>query len=111
VIGRREFITLLGGATAWPLPARAQQIGTPVIGFLNSGTREGLAPHLPVFLQALNEIGFVEGRNVTELHPEHAPKRSEPFGSQVCRIEVCPISVCPSASKLANAACPCWVIV
>jgi len=64
-IQRREFVALLGGATAWPPPARAQQIGTPVIGFLNSGTREGLAPHLPVFLQALNEIGFVEGRNMT----------------------------------------------
>jgi putative tryptophan/tyrosine transport system substrate-binding protein len=65
---RREFITLLGGATAWPLPARAQQIGTPAIGFLNSATREGLAPHLPVFLQALNEIGFVEGRNMTVVY-------------------------------------------
>jgi hypothetical protein len=54
---------------------------------------------------------FGRSGRVNELHPEHAPKRSQPYGSQVCRIEVCPISVCPSASKLANAACPCWVIV
>ena len=62
---RREFITLIGGVARGRSRRDAQQIGTPVIGFLNSGTREGLAPHLPVFLQALNEIGFVEGRNMT----------------------------------------------
>ena len=51
-MNRREFITLLGGAVAWPLAARAQQ---PVIGFLNSGTREGFAHFLAAFHQSAGE--------------------------------------------------------
>ena len=60
-LNRREFITLAGGAAAWPLAARAQQ-PMPVIGFLNSGTREGFAHFLAAFHQSLNHAGFVEGR-------------------------------------------------
>jgi putative ABC transport system substrate-binding protein len=62
---RREFISMLGGAAAWPLGARAQQPAMPVIGVLNSGTPEGYMSYLSKFRQALAEAGYVEGRNVT----------------------------------------------
>jgi putative tryptophan/tyrosine transport system substrate-binding protein len=62
-IERRKFLATLGGAAAWPLAARTQ-LAMPVIGFLNTGTREGFAHLLAAFHQSLNQAGFIEGRNV-----------------------------------------------
>jgi putative tryptophan/tyrosine transport system substrate-binding protein len=62
---RREFITLIGGAAAWPRAARAQQSNLPVVGFLNSGS-PGERTHLvAAFHQGLGETAYVDGRNVT----------------------------------------------
>ncbi len=63
--GRRDFIRLVGGATAWPLAARAQQVGKlPTIGFLGTSTPSTMNLWVAAFVQRLHELGWVEGRNL-----------------------------------------------
>src|SRR5438309_7925659 len=75
---RRQFITLLGGAAAWPLAARAQQAKLPTIGFLGASTPLNWNPWTAAFLQRLRELGWVEGRTVA-IEYRWAEGRNERF--------------------------------
>src|SRR3954469_15007398 len=76
---RREFVAGLAGGVVWPVVARAEQPAMPVIGYLNSASRDAFAPYVAAFLRGLKEGGFVEGQNVmieyrsTEDKPERLP--------------------------------------
>ena len=62
---RREFITLIGGATAWPLAALSQPAVTPTIGVLSNVSQEASVGRMRAFRQGLSETGYSEGRNLT----------------------------------------------
>lgn len=90
---RREFVTLLGGAAAWPFGARAQQPAMTVIGLLSSVTAREWAPFIAAFLQGLNEVGFVadlqargaainaDGATIDEIVSHHSCKIAERAGA------------------------------
>ena len=72
---RRTFITLLGGAAAWPLSARAQQLSKPPrIGFLQRIQNENVV----AFMQALRDAGYVDGRNAAHVNFMRTATTSEP---------------------------------
>src|SRR5215813_6392586 len=88
---RREFLSLLGGAAAWPLLARAQQAGQlPTIGFLVSGTPSSHAQWVVALLQRLRELGWSEGRTVAiEVRwAEGRPERFAEIAAEFVRLKV-----------------------
>ena len=75
---RREFITLLGGAAAWPLAARAQQPAIPVVGFLGGATHSAWVHWTAAFVRRLRELGWIEGRSIA-IEYRWAQGRSERY--------------------------------
>jgi len=96
---RREFITLLGGAAACPLAARAQQLNLPVIGYVNAGP----TPTLAAFRQGLNEAGILEGRDfaIETRFTEGQLDRAPPLIADLVRRQVAVIAVAGIAGALA----------
>jgi putative ABC transport system substrate-binding protein len=105
-VNRRDFITLIGSAVAWPLAARAQQPAMPVIGFLRS-TPSAPFGHLDTaFRQGLNEAGFVEGQNVAieYRYANNEVDRLAPLAADLVRRQVTVIVCNGDAAAAARAA-------
>jgi putative ABC transport system substrate-binding protein len=100
---RREFITLIGGAAAWPLAARAQQPAMPVIGFLRNTTPEDSVHILAALRQGLKEAGYVEGQNVAVDYrfAENRYERLSDLAADLVRRQVAVIIAGGNASSLA----------
>jgi putative ABC transport system substrate-binding protein len=111
---RRNFLSVLGGATAWPFAARAQQTAMPVIGFLNGADPEANSHLAAAFREGVTSMGYVEGRNAVieyrwaENHYDRLPA----LAADLVRRQVAVIvaggggGVAPQAAKAATATIP-----
>jgi putative tryptophan/tyrosine transport system substrate-binding protein len=103
-IGRREFITLLGGvAAAWPLAARAQQATIPAIGFLHPASPDAFPDRLRGFRQGLKDTGYVEGENAMIIYrfAENQIDRLPAMAGELVRSQVAVIAAANSPAALA----------
>ncbi len=104
-VTRRAFVTLLGGAAVWPLPALAQQSALPVIGFLGVTAPDTVADRLRAFRQGLKEIGYLDGENVaTAYRWTEEPGRLPELAVEFVRQRVAVIVTVAGATLAAKAA-------
>src|SRR5215831_2907799 len=89
VIKRRAFITLIGGAAAWPLAARAQQQVRPLIGVLSPLSAASAARNIAGFRSGLRDLGYLEGHNATLAlrYGDGAPERMAPLAQELVALK------------------------